>query len=846
MLKKSLWKWLVLVVVLCGSLALIWPTDPKESWFQKIPLGLDLKGGTSFMVEIDEAAIRDQIREENKEISEQGIAEKLPARIADAQKRAVEVIRNRIDGLGIAEPTIFPLRNQRIVVQLPGVGEAKRDEAAKNIQSAAFLEFRLVHKDNSELVGKLFSKGLAPAGFMIEKAGNMDVYKRDRGAVKDVEMDRAFRDKMGRFQAPHGYELLMEKEQIDGVTAYRPYFVERKRQMTGETLKNARVDFDELRRPVVNVEFDAKGTKKFASVTSDYAPDGEKNRNSQSGRQLAIVLDGTLYSAPELKVAIRNGRAEISGNFTYEEASFLANILKAGSLPAPVNIIERRIVDPTLGSDTIHSGVSAGLYGCLAIFVFMAIYYMFSGLIADVALLLNVILLPLGMVLVAGVLGIFSTEARAGSTIALPVLTLPGIAGIALTIGMAVDANVLIFERIREELRAGKGFLSAVNAGYDRAFSAIFDSNITTIITGVILFILAGAGPVRGYSVTLIGGLIVSLFTAVVVTRLCFELLARWSTKLSWLKMMSLIKETHIDFMSKWKIAVSVSVIIIVASWGTLVYHGHQNLSSVLGVDFTGGSALTMSFVQKPAVEDIRAKLEGVGVKDVMIQFQKEMDSTKEFLMIKMGPPPGNLKVDAFLMEAFPDAQFKALQVDDVKSQVGSEMKKNAAWAMFWSLIAMIIYMSWRFEFGFALGAVVALFHDVLVTAGVCHLLGVQINMTVVAALMTIIGYSVNDTIVIFDRIREDLKVVRNRSFIDICNLSMNQTLSRTLLTNFMTMISVIFLLVLGGGAIRDFSVAMFIGMIAGTYSTVYIATPVVLLWYGYKTPDLGRASVST
>lgn len=846
MLKKSLWKWLVLVVVLCGSLALIWPTDSNGPWYQKIPLGLDLKGGTSFMVEIDEQAIRDQIREENKEISEQGIAEKLPARIADAQKRAVEVIRNRIDGLGISEPNIFPLRNHRVVVQLPGVGEAKRDEAAKNIQSAAFLEFRLVHKDNRELVAKLFSKGLAPTGFIIDKAGGMDVYKRDRGAVKDAEMDREFRDKLGRFQAPHSYEFMLEKELIDGVVVYRPYFIERKRQMTGESLKMARVDFDQLRRPVVNIEFDAKGARKFASVTGDYAPNGQKNMNSPDGRQLAIVLDGTLYSAPELKVPIRDGRAEISGNFTYEEASFLSNILKAGSLPAPVNIIERRIVDPTLGSDTIRSGVSAGLYGCLAIIVFMAIYYLFSGLVADLALVLNVVLLPLGMVLVAGFLGIFSTEARAGSAVALPVLTLPGIAGIALTIGMAVDANVLIFERIREELRAGKGFLSAVQAGYSRAFTAIFDSNITTIITGVILFILAGAGPVRGYSVTLIGGLIVSLFTAVVVTRLCFELLAQWTTKPGWLKMLSILKETRIDFMSKWKVALTGSILVIVVSWGSMIYHGRQSPSKVFGVDFTGGTSLTLSFAQKPEVETIRAKLEAAGIRDVMIQFQKEMDNPQEFLVLKMGPPPGDLKVDEMLAAAFPEAQFKVLQADDVKSQVGGEMKKNAAWAMFWSLIAMILYISWRFEFGFALGAVAALFHDVLVTAGVCHLLGVQINMTVVAALMTIVGYSVNDTIVIFDRIREDLRLVRNRSFVDICNLSMNQTLSRTLLTNFLTLISVLFLLILGGGSIRDFSLAMFIGMLAGTYSTIYIATPVVLLWYGFKTPELGRASVTT
>jgi preprotein translocase SecF subunit len=255
---------------------------------------------------------------------------------------------------------------------------------------------------------------------------------------------------------------------------------------------------------------------------------------------------------------------------------------------------------------------------------------------------------------------------------------------------------------------------------------------------------------------------------------------------------------------------------------------------------------VTLAFAQKASVESVREALAGAGVKDATIQYQRAMQAgEQEVLQVKVSTPEDGALAGRALTERFPDAGFRILQEDDVGPQIGSELKRKAVWAMVWALVAMILYMSWRFEFGFALGAVVALFHDVLVTAGVCHLLGFQMSLTVVAALMTIVGYSVNDTIVIFDRIREDLRLIRNKSFLEICNLSMNQTLSRTLLTNFLTFVSVLCLVVFGGGAIKDFSVAMFIGMIAGTYSTMYIATPVVLLWYRFKTPDLGTKKVA-
>jgi SecD/SecF fusion protein len=835
--KKAIWKWLLLVVLVVASLATVLPLG------KKVRLGLDLKGGTSFTVEIDDVAMADQLRADNKELTDEQINDLLPKRVSEAQSRALEVIRNRVDGLGISEPIIYPEKANRIVVQLPGVGEKKREEAADTIKRAAFLEFRMVHEKNRDLIDKLFDKGVPPPGFTVvsltENGVSRNYLKRDKNAVKDDMMDQEFRKKLAAFNAPHGCEMLLEKEKVQGQEVFSPYFVEKRAQLTGDTLKTARVEYDAMNQPRVNIEFDSKGAKKFAMVTSDYAPGGARNPNPEVGRQMGIVLDGTLFSAPVIREAIHGGSAEISGSFTQAEAAQLSNVLKSGSLPAPVKIVEQRIIDPSLGEDSVNSGIKAGLTGIVAIIVLMALYYLVSGLLADMALILNVVLLPLGMIVVAGVLGLFTKDARGGGAIALPVLTLPGIAGIALSIGMAVDANVLIFERIREELRSGKSLMASVQFGFQRALTAILDSNLTTVITAIILFIM-GTGPVRGYAVTLIAGLIVSVYTAVIVTRMGFNLITNRTASASVLKMMQAVKPTSFDFMKPWKLALSVSLAVILVTWGLMITHGLQDPTKVFGVDFTGGSQLTFSFSQKVGVEQLRSAMEAGGVKDATPLYQKEMQSDREFLLVKAGNSTEGAKIKTIVTGQFETSGFKLLQQDDVGPQIGAELKQKALIAMGLSLIAMIIYIWYRFELGFGMGAVAALFHDVLITAGICHVLGVQLNMTVMAALMTIVGYSVNDTIVIFDRIREDLRLSRNKSFLDICNQSMNETLSRTLLTNFLTFVSVLCLLVFGGGSIRDFSIAMFIGMVSGTYSTIYIATPVVLLWYRFKTPDLG------
>ncbi|NQT92677.1 MAG: protein translocase subunit SecD [Lentisphaerae bacterium] len=840
--KNAVWKWLVLIGLLSFSGWIVTPFG------EKIQLGLDLKGGTSFVVKIDEEQISRDVAAESPELSPEEVTKEVGDILDGAQDRALEVLRNRIDSLGIAEPIIYPGKDNRIVIQLPGIDEEKRKEAEENILSAAFMEFRMVHDENDALVRELFEKDLAPPGYQIVSIAGKPIYRRDKRAVGDEEMDRAFRERLGRFQVPSpAYEFMLQKTVVDKDTRYRPAFVKRRRELTGEYLKNAAVDFQSLGQPIVKIEFDSKGTRKFANLTRDHAPGGPKNPNPENMRYLAIVLDGTLYSSPYIREPIFGGKAEISGSFDVVEANFLRNILNAGSLPAPVRIVEKRFVSPSLGKDSIDSGVRAVTVAAVAVVLFMGVYYLLGGLVANIALILNMLLLPVGMILAAGFLGIFASEGTSGGPIKLPVLTLPGIAGILLTIGMAVDANVLIFERIREESKVGKRLWTSITAGYDRAFVTILDANVTTFLTGVILFIF-GSGPIRGFAVTLCAGIMVSMYTALVVTRMIFALIAG-NTKLKNLKMLSVIRDTAIDFIGRRKFACAISVVVIVVTWAFMSMRGVQNPASVFSVDFTGGSSVTFEFQEKQSVEDLRSELEDAGLQGVHIQYQQEMEAGgTEYLQIKTGNEEiGGLRavevVKAKLAEAFPAAGFVVTQEDEVGPQVGAELKRRAMLSIGLALLVIIIYISWRFELGFAVGAIVALLHDVLVTVGIFTLLGRQLSLPVIAALMTIVGYSVNDTIVVFDRIREDLRLVRNRPFKDICNLSINQTLSRTVLTSLTTLLAVTTLLVLGGGAVNDFALALFIGVLVGTYSSIFVATPVVLLWHRDRLPQFATSS---
>ncbi|MDY0144829.1 MAG: protein translocase subunit SecD [Kiritimatiellia bacterium] len=803
-MKASIWKWLILVVATAWSVALV--TPPKE----KIKLGLDLQGGTSYTLEID---------------TSQG----LEGSVTDARDRALEVIRNRVDSMGVAEPNIYPDGDKRIVVQIPGMKAEDRARASENIRKAAFLEFRMVHPKNDDLIVNLFRDRKVPEGYeQVSLPGRTQgEFWRRKGPPPTEEERVALRE----FEGKPGYDLLLEREIVEGKNYFRPYYVSRKAELNGDSLKSANVGYGQFNQKNVEISFDAKGRRIFGKVTADHAPGGAKNPDPNGRHYLGIVLDGTLYSAPFIRTSIPGGKAVIEGNFSLEEARDLALVLRAGALPAPLRVLEERSVDPTLGVDSIQSGWRAAGIGFAAVAIFMVIYYRFAGLVAVLALLLNLVLLPLGMIVTAGFFGLIGGAGMGSSATSLPVLTLPGIAGIVLTVGMAVDANVLIFERIREEMGTGKRFGAAISAGYDKAFSTIFDANITTLLTAIILF-WQGSGPVKGFAITLSAGIIASMFTSIVVTRMVFEALESRGL-LKDLKMTQWVKETKINFMGLRGWAAAFSLVLLAGSLAYGVYRGKDNF----GVDFTGGQQLSLGFAQKASAEDLRDALTGAGLVNPSIQYQRSGvgEEKDEVLVLKVASPEEGAETSEgataqeVLATQFADNGYRLLQEDTVGPQVGRELQKSGLMAIGLSLVGIIIYITIRFEFSFAIGSVVGLLHNVLITIGIYALLGRQLTMTSIAALLTVLGYSVNDTIVVFDRIRETRKLRGGRLDTDVVNESVNATLSRTLLTSVTTLLSVGMLMLFGAGEIFDFALAIFIGVIAGTYASAFIAAPVML-----------------
>ena len=818
MMMRGWWKWLLLVL-LCGLS--VWVTYPLD---QKVRYGLDIQGGASFVVEVDKAELKQRLAESG-EAEPDKLDAVVKAKAREARDISMEALRSRIDGLGIAEPSIFPQGDDRVIVQLPGVDQSKKDEARRSIQGVAFLEFRLVHKNSAKWVQRLFDEGRFPRGFKPGAVGQNQVLLRDYDAVKDKEMDASYWTSIRRFAPHEGAELMLEKRGGTGNEAstiyYEPYYIETVQQLTGKAVQRATVDYDQMGRPKVDLTFTSKGRQRFAQVTREYAPRGDKNRDSDSGRQLAIILDGQLRSAPELRSEITEGRAEITGSFSQTEVRQLVNVLKTGALAAPMRIIEERSVDPTLGREAVHSGAKACVIAIILVALFMGVYYLLPGLIANLTLMLDLILLPLGAVFVANLFGMFG--GAQGGLAGLPTLTLPGIAGIALTLGMAVDANVLIYERIREELRAGKHLAAAVEAGFDRAFVTIFDSNLTTLLAAVIMF-WQGSGPVRGYAITLSAGLIVGMYSAVVLTRMVLDRVVA-SGKLTTFKMLSFFPEvTKFDFIGKAKYAVALSLILIVGSWTVFAMKGQKNF----GVDFTGGSMLTLSYTEKVPVADLQKTLEDSQI-ECTPQYQETAGSRT--LAVSVAFESG-AKARDVLEKTYAKQGLKVVQQDEVGATVGAELKKKGLVALLWSMVGMVIYITARFEFGYAVGAIVALLHDAVIAVGLFCLLGRQLSTPMIAMVLTIIGYSVNDTIVVFDRIREQRKLKPGLKYSEVSNLAINQTLSRTILTSGVTLLSVAALLIFGGGAIYDLSLMLLLGIVVGTYSSVFIATPIALLWH--------------
>ncbi len=837
--RNNIWKWLVLALIAVVSFYVCNP--PKE----KVRLGLDLNGGTSFTLGVDTEKLAQSIIAANPAITNQegAVEAQIAKTLEGCDDRIIQVIRRRVDAMGTNEPVIQGMKNHRLLVQLPGADEKTRKEAKASLQNAAFLEFRLTHPKNDQLVAKLLSKEVCPPGYKKSGSG----YARlDNWST--LSQQPGYAAQFSRFETPDARYSFMLEDNGDGT--FSPNFVARSTEprVTGEDLVSSQVERDPTSGGLsIGFRLSAEGGRKFSQLTRNYKAHGPKNPTDK-GRQLAIILDDQLISAPVIQSEI-GSQGQITGRFDAKSAKKLSDELNAGALPAPMKILAETTVAPTVGEDAIHAGLVAAAMGFCLVAIFMFIYYWMAGLVADIALFLDIALLPTALVVVANVLGVFAHDPSmgGGGSMQLPVLTMPGIAGLVLSLGMAVDANVLIFERIREEFMAKKAAGEAIKLGYGRAFTAIFDSNLTTIITGVILFVV-GTGPVRGFAITLTAGVVISMFTAVVVTRLVFDHCVDPS-RMAPFKMMHFFKNPKFDFMKATKFTVGISFAIIAVSLAIFAVRFLNNKASVLSVDLTGGTSIVYNLKEeaKPSEADIRACLNDFD-NAAVIQFQSGVGSST--LLVKTGETAETAKgqalegkdvgayVTKLLQEKFPQAEFKAASVDEVGSMVGADLKKSGTLAVLFSLIAILVYVGFRFQFGFGLGALVALAHDALISIGLFSLCGRQISLIVITAVLTIIGYSVNDTVVLFDRIREMLRHDKKLSFYDLCNAAVNACLSRTVITSVTTFFAVLALFAFGDGSIFDFALIMLIGVVAGTFSSVFIATPIMFWWYKGKRPD--------
>jgi SecD/SecF fusion protein len=606
--------------------------------------------------------------------------------------------------------------------------------------------------------------------------------------------------------------------------------------LTGDIITDARQSYDERSAPAVSMSMNASGSRQWQRITGDFRDQFEL---TGARRRIAIVLDDYVQSAPGVAVEIPNGQSIIEGSFTMEEAKDLANVLKAGALPARTRIVEEAVIGPTLGKEAQGQGIISIVAGLLIVVIFMIAYYYKGGFVANIALIFNIFF----------ILGILAQLNAA--------LTLPGIAGIVLTIGMSIDANVLIFERIREELRGGASLLAAISSGYSKAYSSIIDANVTTFITGIILFML-GQGPVKGFATTLMIGIACSFFSAVFITRV----IVTWMTKKGEKSKISfatpfskdLLANLNLNFLSRRRMAYIISSSVIVFGIVLVILEGGLNY----GVDFTGGRSYIVEFNNPVVASDLKVALtddfedSGTEVKwygsDNVVKVttgylvndeSSEADETVEQALITgISEATGQTYIeDATKVD---DQHFSIAGSSKVGATIADDIKTASLEAVIFSILAIFIYILIRFKrWQFSLGAILALVHDtlfVIAAFAIARLFGkaFEVDQVFIAAMLTIIGYSINDTVVVFDRIRENLAIRPHEKAIDTFNLSINNTMNRTLITSFTTLIVVLILLIFGGEVLRGFSFALFIGIIVGTYSSVFIATPAVL--------DLGRA----
>lgn len=835
-------------------------------------------------------------------VSNDDVIKVIRAEAQDAINSSFDVLRSRIDKFGVTQPNIQRLEgSDRILVELPGIKDTER--ARKLLVTSAKLEFWETY-ENAELSEPFSKANEFLRGFEASKTTSVDsllgsadttsakaeekpeeldplaalmgtdstakdtsisalkadsaksqaeqfaeyakenplyavlrpnIYQNEQGqymsgegpvvgycAVRDTSKLNAYlkMPQVKGFFPPSAKFLWTVKPFDEGGTTLQLVAIkvtnrDNKAPLEGDAITDARQDFGQFGgKPEISMSMNSQGANAWKRLTA-----------ANVGRSIAIVLDNYVYSFPTVQGEIPNGRSSITGNFTINEAKDLATILEAGKLPAPAKIVEEAIVGPSLGQESIDSGLASFLFAILLVLVFMVMYYNNSGLVANIALIAN-------MFFIMGVLSAFEA-----------VLTLPGIAGIVLIVGISVDSNVLIFERIKEELAKGSGIRLALQEGYNHAYSAIIDSNVTSLLTGVILFFF-GTGPVQGFATTLIIGIFCSLFAAIFISRLVFEFMLNrgwginYSTKIS----RGAFQNSNFDFLGKRKMFYVVSSAIIVAGVISMATRGFN-----LGVDFLGGRSYVVEFSDAVSTGEITSELTKVFEGSVPAVKSFGADNRMKIITayeIDNDSPEADDMVQGKLingLSSFAGGSANVISSQKIGPTIANDIKVAAVWAVVLSLLVIFMYIWIRFrKWQYSLGAVVALFHDVLVVLSAFSLFygilpfSLEIDQAFIAAILTVVGYSINDTVVVFDRIREyeSEHKVRVKPLNEVINSALNSTLSRTIMTAFTTFIVLLVLFIAGGESIKGFSFALLIGIVIGTYSSVFIASPVVLEFY--------------
>ncbi len=701
----------------------------------RVQLGLDLNGGVAVTLEI--------------RAKDGG---KVPPETLTA---AIRIIDQRINGLGVTEPLIRAVGDNRIEVQLPGENLNDNPDLIATVIRPAKLEFRLV------------SDRIQP--------------QLQPPPAEDI---------------PPGYEVLA-KEDENGTSPTAYYVVKQKAEMTGDRVARADVVSGQLVGYEISLKLTDEGAKEFGALTT-----------ANVGRNLAIVLDGKLDSAPVIRGPITGGVASISGNFDQRAAFDLKSVLN-NPLNAELAVLDQTAVGPSLAADAIASGKTSTVIAVSLVAAFMLVVYTFGGVVALLSLLVNVLL----------ILGIM---ANIGAT-----LTLPGLAGIVLTIGMAVDANILIFERMREELAVGKSLATSNQSGFVKALTTILDAHLVQLIICAVM-IGYGTGPIKGFGVTLAIGVCSTLFSVLITGHLIMEL-ALESGAVKKFVMLPLLKDARWDFVRFGKPAFIASGLLVVLGFGSVVYQG----SAIFGRDFKGGDEVALTFAQPPAESKIREVVKTAGVADMIITTASPLGGGKETFKIEL-PEDKGAGVLTALKAAFPSAGLdeKSVSVSHLGKTIGSEILWNALKAVAISMAVILLYIAFRFEFGFGVGAMVSTLHDILMTIGVFVLTGHQFNAPMVAAILCIAGYSINETVVVFDRIREELKLNPNGKLKDVINDAIRKVFARTIKTATTTFLAALALYLFGGGVLKDIAFTFLVGIVTSTFSAIFVAAQVFYWWH--------------